>query len=155
MIKRCVLCYHICPDLLLLGKISNIYIEAGLYATLVYLSIIIPSPQWGRRGVYWSHLVPLSVCGQNRVCYSSYRTTSEGVSGVFFFKLKIFVLANSLNFELWLCLVLTYGGGGGGGLSSECRRSSSSSFTADCGSKYHYFQCGLLLHSQEFIKVPI
>ena len=99
MIKRCVLCYHICPDLLLLGKISNIYIEAGLYATLVYLSIIIPSAQWGRRGVYWSHLVPLSVCGQNCVCYSSYRTTSEGVSGVFFFKLKI--LSFGKFFKFW------------------------------------------------------
>ena len=49
------------------------------------------------RGVYWFHLVSLSVCGQNRVCSvsstilvdpfhicTSYQATSEGVSRVMF-----------------------------------------------------------------------
>ena len=75
------------------------------------------------RGVYWFHLVRLSVCGQNRVrsvsstiCvgYISYlhilsNNFRRCVACNVCFKIQKFeILANSLNFQLWLCLLLTW-----------------------------------------------
>ena len=75
------------------------------------------------RGVYWYHLVRLSVCGQNRVRSvsswiligsSSYlRILSSNfrrcVACNARFKIKQFeILANFLNLWLWLCLLLTW-----------------------------------------------
>ena len=72
-------------------------------------------------GVYTGFTLSV-FCGQNCVCSVSYTILDGSVSYLhilssyfrcvacnFFFKIQIFeVLANSLNLQLWLCLVLTW-----------------------------------------------
>ena len=75
------------------------------------------------RGVYWFHLVRLSVCGQNRVRSVSSTILVGSISYLHMlisnsrrcvafnacFKIQQFaILANSSNLELWLCLILTW-----------------------------------------------
>ena len=104
------------------------------------------------RGVYWFHLVRLSICGQNRVrsvsstiligSISYLHTLSSNfrrcVMCIGCFKIQKFeILANSFNLLLWLCLILTWdptwlnsvgNHEAAGGVSSERRRSSCSSY---------------------------
>ena len=91
-------------------------------------------PSW--RGLYWLHLVCLSVCPFVRLSILSSNFRKCVVHNFFFFKIHKFeILANSLNLYLWLCLVLTCDPiwinsvviMGRQGVSSECRRSGCSS----------------------------
>ena len=120
----------------------------------LYTQFIIPLRQWSWKGVYWFHLVHLSVRPSARLwtescplfnnthrihfIYTSYQATSESVlCAIIFFKSKQFeVVANSLNLQLWLCLVSTWapiwisrmGNHGAVGVSSKRRHSSCSSY---------------------------
>ena len=111
-------------------------------------------------GVYWSHLVHLSVFSSvDRIVsalylpqyspdpfhiYTSHQASSEGVSHV-----KCFSKLKNLKFWqiLWLCFVFTWdpiwinrmgNHGVGVGVSSECRRSSCSSFDVWCSGRLQY-----------------
>ena len=96
---------------------------------LFFKQFIMPSPffnpplQRSWKGVYWFHLVRLSVCGQNHVRSVSSTILVRSISylhilssnfrrfvacKVCFKVIKFEILANSLNLWLWLCLLLTW-----------------------------------------------
>ena len=95
------------------GKTTSLY--------WIRAQVIIHAAQWSWRGLYWFHLVWLSVYrnvsalylqqyllgGSISYLHLSYQATSEGVSRVKFIS-KFELLVNSLNLKLWLCLVLTW-----------------------------------------------
>ena len=74
------------------------------------------------KGVYWFHLVRLSICRQNRVCSVSSTIFIGSISYLHIlssnfrrcvtcFKIQQYeIVANSLNLLLWLCLLLTWDG---------------------------------------------
>ena len=90
----------------------NFYLPIRCSTDFILWSLLYPRFNEVERGVYWFHLVRLSVCGQNRVCsvFStilvgsiSYLHTSSCnlrkcvMCNVCFKILKIEILANSLN----------------------------------------------------------
>ena len=109
--------------------------------------------EWSWRGVYWFHLVRLSICVQNRVCSVSSTILARSISYLhtlsshfrrcvecwFLWQIiKFEILAISLNLHLRLCLLwlgiqyesIVWVIMGWWGVSSECRHSSCSSFNS-------------------------
>ena len=85
----------------------------------IYVIIILPEYTW--RGVYWFHLVRLSICGQNGVPSVSSTILAgsilywhilsnnfKSVSHVYsFFKNKKWSIGKFIKLWLWFCIVLT------------------------------------------------